>query len=202
MPEPAGCIGSADRLPKCYANRSARETREMAMSTTILPQSSIGISADALPDEKGFEVIDGRLVEKHMGWESTWVASRLFRHLDTFSEAHHLGWTNTGEAGYQCFPHRPKLARKPDVSVVRLGRLPDEVFPRGYCTIAPDLVAEVVSPNDTAEEIEERVVDYRLAGTSLIWIVYPLSRTVLVVRIDGSAQHLREDQMLSGETVV
>ena len=55
------------------------------------------------------------------------------------------------------FPPRSRLVRKPDVSFVRYGRLPGGVLPRGWIKIRPDLAVEVVSPNDTVEELNEKL---------------------------------------------
>jgi Uma2 family endonuclease len=104
--------------------------------------------------------------------------------------------------GYQCFPHRPGLVRRPDVSFVRYGRLPGEVLPKGWIKIPPDLAVEVVSPNDGADELDEELEDYQDVGVPLIWVIYPQSRTVTVYRDDGSVSRLRESDELSGEDVI
>src|SRR5207244_9383387 len=106
------------------------------------------------------------------------------------------------EVGYQCFPQRTGLVRKPDVSFVRRGRLPSGVLPKGWAKIAPDLAAEVVSPKDSYEEVEEKLGDYERAGVPLIWVISPTSRTVMVYRVDGSVGRLREADELSGEDVI
>jgi Uma2 family endonuclease len=74
--------------------------------------------------------------------------------------------------------------RAPDVGFVAKERLtgpiPDKYFP-----FAPDLAVEVVSPSDTAQDIREKVLDFLKAGTRLVWVVYPESKTVDVYRPDG-----------------
>jgi Uma2 family endonuclease len=94
------------------------------------------------------------------------------------------------------------LVRKPDVSFIRFGRLPGEEVPQGHIPIAPDLAVEVISPNDLAYDIDERVADYLGAGTRLVWVVNPVQRTVLIYRHDGSIAGVREGGELSGEDVV
>lgn len=156
----------------------------------------------ALPDGKLYELVDGRPVEKKMGCESSWVGGQINRRLNAFCSDNRLGWVFQSDAGYQCFPHRPNLVRKPDVSFVRHGRLPGEQPPRGHCAIPPDLAVEVVSPNDEAEEVEEKLSEYLGAGVALVWVAYPRTRTVYVYRRDGTANRLTEAQELSGEDVV
>ena len=153
-------------------------------------------------DRKGYELIDGVLVEKPSGCLSSWVGGQLLFRLSTHCDRGNLGWVMSGNAGYHCFPHRPKLVRKVEVSFVRRGRFPNDRLPQLHSPIAPDLAAEVMCPDDTAEETMERVWDYLRAGVRLIWVVYPQSRTALVFRSDGSTALLTEDQNLAGEDVV
>jgi Uma2 family endonuclease len=156
-----------------------------------------------LEDEHRFEWIDGQLKEKPcMGAKANRVATILARLLDTFADAHNLGLVFTQECGYQIFPDEPRKVRKPDGSFIPRGRLPDDQPPDGHVKVPPDLVVEVVSPNDLAEEIDARVTDYLGAGVKLIWIIYPPTRSLWVVRRDGSAERLTEAQELSGEDVV
>jgi len=43
-------------------------------------------------------------------------------------------------------------------------------------SVAPDVVVEVLSPTETASELEEKLRDYRAAETRLAWIVDPTAR--------------------------
>jgi Uma2 family endonuclease len=156
----------------------------------------------AMPDGKSYELVDGRLVERNMGFESSWVGGRLLIRLGSYCEERGLGWALPADAGYQCFPHDPDLVRKPDVSFVRYGRLPGGVAPKGWAKIPPDLAVEVVSPNDQTYALEEKLEDYEKVGVSLIWVINPQSRKVMVHRIDGSVARLRESDELSGEDVI
>ena len=156
----------------------------------------------AMPDGKAYELVDGRLVERNMGAESSWIGGRLHSRLDWFCEEHHLGWVWPADNGYQCFAHAPKLVRRPDVSFIRAGRLPGDALPTGYIRIAPDLAVEVVSPNDLVAELDEKLEDYQKAGVRLVWVIYPESRTVSVYRGDGSASRLHQHEALSGEDVI
>jgi len=155
-----------------------------------------------MPDSKSYELVGGQLVERNMGAESSWVGGQLFICLGQYCTQQNLGWVFPADNGYECFPHKPGLLRRPDVSFVRYGRLPGNDLPEGWIRIPPDLVAEVVSPRDLAYKIDEKLSDYQKVGVALIWVIYPESRTVLVHRIDHSASRLFEEEELSGEDVV
>ncbi len=156
----------------------------------------------AMPGEKHFELVNGKLVEKRMGTLSNWVAGELCGRIRDHCRNHRLGWVFP-ETGYECFPESPGTVRKPDVSFVRFGRLPNERLPEPWLTIAPDLAVEVISPNDLAGEVEEKVRQYLGAGVPLVWVVYPETRTVRVHRAGrGAVADLLEKDELSGEEVV
>jgi len=156
-----------------------------------------------LDSEHCFEWIDGQLQEKApMGAKANRVATVLARLLDTHAAAGRLGWVFTQEGGYQCFPHEPRRVRFADLSFVARGRLPNDEVPDGHITVPPDLEIEVGSPNERAADTEARVSDYLAAGVKVIWISYPKTRSIYVVRRDGTAARLREAQELSGEDVV
>jgi Uma2 family endonuclease len=155
-----------------------------------------------MPDGKSYELVDGQLLERKTGIESSWVGGRLHALLDTFCAEHGIGWVLNSASGYQCFSYDPGRVRRPDVSFVRYGRFPAGVLPEGWARIPPELAVEVVSPNDTAYELDEKLEDYRKAGVPLVWVINPNSRTVRVHRRDGSVIYLREDEELSGEDVI
>src|SRR5207253_914792 len=106
------------------------------------------------------------------------------------------------ECAYPIFGPNHDRVRRPDFSFIAPGRLPDDRSPEGYVHIPPDLAAEVFSPNDPAEEIEEKRVEYLQAGVPLVWIVYPATKTVHVFRQDGTSAAITEAGELSGEDVL
>lgn len=161
---------------------------------------------DRLPDAVSYELVGGKLVERHMGMESSFVAMQIGRKIGRFLDDHPLGLLFAPDAGYRCFPGDSDKIRKPDLSFIRSGRLPDDKPPRGYCPIPPDLAVEVISPNDLAYEVEMNVAEYKKAGVPLIWVVHPDARAVRVHRprraTAGAVSDLGEEDAISGEDVL
>jgi Uma2 family endonuclease len=154
-------------------------------------------------DGGNYELVDGRLVERNMSRLSSWVGGRVFRIVDGFVSERELGWVWPSDMGYVCFPDSPGKVRKPDVTFVRKERLPDALtLDAGYVYIPPDLAVEVVSPNDTANEVEKKVAEYLGVRVPLIWVIFPDFRTAYVIRGDGSVVRLREEDELKGENVL
>lgn len=155
----------------------------------------------AMPDGDRYELVGGRLKELHMGAFADELLANLLRLFGNHVIPGKLGRLYV-QTGYVCFPDDPRKVRKPDLSFVARGRLVGDRSPEGWIRIAPDLAAEVVSPNDLFEEVEEKVKEYRTAGVKLIWVISPKSRTVLVRRLDGTCAELDDAGELSGEGVV
>jgi Uma2 family endonuclease len=87
--------------------------------------------------------------------------------------------------------------------VILQHRLRREDIPKvEHMTLAPNLIAEVVTPWHTYEEVEAKVAEYRSAGVKLIWVISPKSRTVLIRRLDGTCAEVGEAGTLSGENVI
>jgi Uma2 family endonuclease len=156
----------------------------------------------AMPDEASFELVDGELVERNVSVLSSQVEGLIYYRLQCHVETVAAGMVWPASLGYQCFPGAPNKIRRPDVSFVRRERFAPEHLHEGYLTIRPDLVVEVISPNDTAYEVDEKIEEYLAAGVPLIWIVNPQTRIVEVHRQDGTVSRLHERDELSGEDVL
>jgi len=169
----------------------------LATKTRYTPEDLL-----AIPDSDRFELVDGKLVERDMGSESSWVAGELFFRLRAFCGEWKLGWVWPADNGYQCFPGSPNTVRKPDVSFISLGRLPGERPSEGWEQIPPDLAVEVLSPNELASKINRKVQEYRRANVRLVWIIDPDTRTARIHRPDRSATDLEVDDELTGEDVL
>ena len=156
----------------------------------------------AMPDGDRYELIDGIPTEKPMGARSEEIAGLLLTQFNNFIRPRKLGRAFPSKTGFRCFPKKPGRVRMPDTSFVAVGKLPGEQTPDGYILTAPDIAAEVISPDECFEDVEEKVIDYRSAGVKLIWIISPKWKTVMIRRLDGTCAELDETGTLSGEDVL
>jgi Uma2 family endonuclease len=159
-----------------------------------------------LPDAVNYELVDGKLVERNMGMESSEIAVRIAILIGLYLRDHPTGRLFGADASYQCFKDAPDKVRKPDVSFVRAGRLPGDKAPKGHSRVPPDLAVEVSSPGDLVYEIEEKVAEYLAAGVPLVWVVHPPTRTVRIHRprtsTRGPVAELNDQDTLTGEEVL
>jgi Uma2 family endonuclease len=156
-----------------------------------------------LPDGDRYELVDGQLVETNMGALSSWVGGSLYAMLQSYSENGSKGWAFPADTGLQCFPDDREKVRRPDAFFVGRGRFENEQVPDRFVRVAPDVVAEVVSPNDQYYAVEHKIWEYLEAGVRLAWIVNPRQRTIMVYRgRGGDPSYLTEKDELSGEDVL
>jgi Uma2 family endonuclease len=135
------------------------------------------------------------------GGEHGYVAGKAFSRLSAFIEQHRLGGALfAAETGFRIV-RDPDTVRAPDVAYVSAARL-TQARVAGYPDLAPDLVVEVVSPNDRASEIHAKVMQWLQAGTQLVWVLYSASRSVVAHRPDGEARVLQADDTLDGGAVL
>ena len=164
------------------------------------------VSADDLPalssrlaaQGKRTELVRGDLVVMApAGGRHGHIANSIAYLLTEFTRARQGGMVFVAETGF-LLRRDPDTVRAPDVAFVGAGRLPEEDLPRGFLELAPDLAVEVVSPSDSSSTVRDKVRDWLGAGTPLVWVVYPDSRSVTVHRQGGQPQQLSETDSLSG----
>jgi Uma2 family endonuclease len=124
------------------------------------------------------------------------LAERLVRHI----REHRLQLSCTGPMGF-VVERGPDTVRGPDLAVVRMDRV-SSADHEGFLEAGPDLAIEIVSPSNTAADIHQKVREYLAAGTRMVWVVYPKTRTVAVHEDVFSASFLTVDDELDGREVV
>lgn len=128
------------------------------------------------------------------------VVVNVLRALDAVARDRQLGRAVV-EAGF-LLTETPPTVRRPDAAFVSFGRWPAGSLPDGFWPFAPDLAVEVVSPSNTAADMQEKVLQYLAAGTEIVWVVQPRTRTVEVWRPGLDVRVLREDDPLEGGGVL
>ncbi len=147
-----------------------------------------------------FELVDGVLVEKAMGFRESLIAGALLIFLRAFVDPRNLGLV-TGEAGMVRL--LAGLVRIPDVAFVSWDRLPGRRVPDAAApTIAPNLAVEVLSGANTRAEMERKLREYFASGVELVWIVDLEARTVAVHTPDDGRTLLDVEQTLDGGLVL
>ncbi|MEA5514466.1 Uma2 family endonuclease [Nodularia sp. UHCC 0506] len=89
----------------------------------------------------------------------------------------------------------------PDLTYISYERLPASWKRNEACPAIPELVIEIISPDQTIKGFEEKVKDYLAAGVSIVWVVDPEAISIRVFLPDGSSQ-VYTDNMLIVNTLL
>lgn len=140
------------------------------------------------------------VVREPPGYRHGVVTAKLTKMLMDHVGEGDLGEVLAAETGFKLATD-PDTVRAPDVAFICRDRLPDPP-PAGFAELAPDLVVEVLSPNDRPGEVLAKVADWLSAGSGLVWVVDPARRSARVYRADGSEALVAEDGALEGEDML
>jgi Uma2 family endonuclease len=160
----------------------------------------------SLPED-GFdhEVVNGELVmSPKNNFIHGRICTRLLFALETFNRQHRLGVLLDSSTGFWMFNRN---CRAPDISFVLRARLESHRFSPSAKTFfpgAPDLAVEILSPNNTRVEMDERLRDFFGSGTQLAWIINPetgsaeVCRSLTQRRLIGPGGELDGEHLLPG----
>ncbi len=152
------------------------------------------------------ELSRGRLVrEPRPGYEHSLIVSNVIGALHSYIRANpHVGRL-CSESGFMLPLGRPTV-RSADAAVILSKNLPMEI-PTSFFVGAPDIAIEVISPSNKEAEMHEKVLEYLEAGTCVIWLLYPRTRTAVEYLADVrirmlNAQDFLRSELLPGFVVV
>jgi len=122
------------------------------------------LSSSFRPDR---EYVDGEVRERNVG---KWEHARVQWLLATWFGVHEKEWGIIGSTEQRVLVSATRV-RVPDLVVLTTGAQPDVL------TDPPLLVIEILSPDDTYSETQERTQDYRAMGVETVWIIDPKTRS-------------------------
>jgi Uma2 family endonuclease len=171
-----------------------------ALSMPMTASKSLAVAND----EDLYEIIDGHRVGlRPMGIFAVWTASLLARLL-----GNHVDANNLGRAITEALVHLPEPInrdRRPDVAFVSYDRwAKNRRMPPAdnAWDVVPNVAVEVVSPNDGASELREKIEEYFRAGVEAVWVVYPSQKKIYVHHSPTHAVGLALHDVLEGGAVV
>jgi Uma2 family endonuclease len=131
------------------------------------------LSTDYEPD---CDYVDGELIERNMGEKG---------HSKTQMRVAGLFYLQRHALGIHVFPEQriqvaPARFRVPDISVILGDEPAEDIF-----TTPPFLCIEILSPEDRAFRVQQRLADYLAFGVPNIWIIDPWNRLAFVYTKTG-----------------
>ncbi len=121
--------------------------------------------------------------------------------LGNFVKQQRLGRLAASDVGVRL--HRnPDTVREPDLAFISTERLPLDARVTGYYEVPPDLVVEIVSPNDSYIRVHDKACMWLSFGVRTVWVVNPELRSVEVHSAGPTLVRLAEDDTLDGADVL
>jgi Uma2 family endonuclease len=151
-----------------------------------------------LPEnDRPLELIEGEILEINMpGFRHGKVCAAIASVIGRFVDEADVGHIVTNDSGIVT-RRNPDSVRGADVAFYSYERLPKEKEPAGYPTVAPELVFEVLSPDDHWPKMLAKAGEHLEAGVCVVCLVDPKTQVVNVVHADQPTRELTGDDALS-----
>jgi Uma2 family endonuclease len=124
------------------------------------------------------------------------ICSEIAGLLREFVKPRKLGRVFSNDSGVVT-ERDPDSMRGPDVGYYSYGRVPAGDVPDDYLDVAPEIVFEVVSPDDVWARILEKVAEYLDAGVNVVCVADPRNKTIQIHRSNRPVEHLHEKEELA-----
>jgi Uma2 family endonuclease len=156
----------------------------------------------AMGDMGPCELIDGRIVMMEAtGGEHGEVEGNFYEAIKDFARSHQAGRVQVGEVGIY-IRRNPDRVRAADVLFISLERYAQLQNKRGFLDVAPELVVEILSPDDTMIGMNQKLRDYFSIGVKLVWLVDPEARSVFAYHSLTDVREFTVTDTLTGDEVL
>ncbi|HID62279.1 MAG TPA: Uma2 family endonuclease [Anaerolineae bacterium] len=154
----------------------------------------------AMGDIGPCELIEGRIVPMSpTGDEHGRIEANIGAELLAYVRSHKPGQVRVGEVGIY-IRRNPDTVRGADVLFISNERYAQKRSP-GYLDVAPDLVVEILLPNDSWIEVTQ-LREYFAIGVRLVWVADPQTRSVYAYRALTDVREFTENDDLPGDEVL
>ena len=160
-----------------------------------------GEELSELGDIGRVELIQGKLIRMSpTGFLHGAVESAVGMQLHKFIDEHQLGHILVGEVGLYT-KRNPDTVRGMDAAFISHQRM-KQVQSRSYLDVAPELIVEVMSPDDRWNQVNTKIDEYFAVGALTVWIVDPSHGYVYAYTSPTSFDRFGIDDILDGGVVL
>lgn len=154
-----------------------------------------------------WDLIDGKIVEKEAVTKMDWTGDdhagieiNIGAELREYARTTKSGKVRGGEIGIY-LQRNPDKVRGADVLYISNERYAQKKSSSAL-DVAPELVVEIMSPDDSWSEVTEKIRDYFAIGVRLVWIADPKLRNVFAYRSLTDVSVFTENDTLTGDDVL
>lgn len=140
------------------------------------------------------ELYNGKVVFKLNTLAHGVIQANIGYEIGNYLDSHPIGLVGSN-ANYRLWPENNRESRAPDVSFILKERLPKDLF--CFPRMAPDLAVEILSFDDSFEDMMGKVDEYLSQGAKLVWVVITRTRQVLVC--NAQSKYIVRDKLAAPE---
>ena len=172
---------------------AAKSRAKLLTAGDLLPLYSEGVRG---------ELIRGVLHQTvAAGIEHGEIAMNFGSMMRSFVGPARLGRVVGSDSGIR-LDRNPDTVREPDVAFISAEKMPRDMRVRGCSEVVPDLVVEIISPNDRPVAVYDKAQMWLRYGVLVVLVIDPDTRSVTVLPQDGPARTLAENDTLDGGEVL
>jgi Uma2 family endonuclease len=171
-------------------------------SATIEPAPPVtGDELYRMGDLGRTELVKGEIVRMSpTGFTHGRIENRIGRVLGNFVSKQALGEVVSGEVGIYT-SRNPDTVRAADVAFISSERMA-QIKSKSYLDVAPELVVEVMSPDDAWSDLMEKLDEYFTCGVKLAWVIDPRTQQVYVYHAVTQVERFTVKDTLGGGDVL
>jgi Uma2 family endonuclease len=158
------------------------------MATAMQPQTKLLTAEEFMAADLGegtFELVRGEVIEVPPPMpEHGRVCGNTFFVLETYGRQSGRGYALSNDSAVLT-ERDPDTVRGADVAFYSHVRWPRSEVGKSVPPVPPDLAVEVYSPSDRRGAMSRKVAEYVLAGTLMVWVIYPEYRSIVIHRSDN-----------------
>lgn len=154
-----------------------------------------------MPDVDRCELVEGKIVNMApSGDEHGAIEARVVQALLAYADRKGEGKVRSGEVG-SYIRRNPDTVRAADALYISNRRY-EKLTSSGYLDVAPELVVEVLSPQERWSDVTQKLSDYFEAGVVAVWVIDPKTPGVFVYRSLSEVQHFSKEAVLVDEEIL
>ena len=168
---------------------------------TETPTRITGEELFAMGDIGPCDLVEGEIIKMSpTGEKHGMIESNFSGELRAFVRRHKLGRVSGGEVGIYT-RRKPDSVRGADIVFISNERLAQR-GKSGFIDVAPDLVVEIMSPDDRWNEVMRKLEEYLGIGVRLVLIVDPETESIFAYRTLTDVRRFEKNETLTMEDVL
>jgi Uma2 family endonuclease len=134
--------------------------------------------------EGTFELVRGGIIEVPPTMpEHGRVCGNSYFVLETYGRQSGHGYALSNDSAVVT-ERGPDTVRGVDICSYSHARWPRTLLGNTLPPVPPDLAVEVYSPSNRRGAMSQKVTEYLVAGTLMVWVIYPAKQSVAIYRSD------------------